>query len=99
MTGTVGEARAERQRLLPAGRPEPSVQAPAGESDTLDAFAGHYLRAKSAVLAPATIYTTEESYRLRVSPALGSLRLDEISRERIEVWLAELVVRRPVGAS
>jgi integrase len=91
--GTVGEARAERRRLLAAGRSESAADHPAVGSDTLDAFAAHYLRAKSAVLAPATIYTTEESYRLRVSPELGGLRLDEITRERVEVWLAQLVGR------
>jgi hypothetical protein len=92
-TGTVGEARAERRRLLAAGRPEPAQGAPLVAPDTLDAFAAHCLRAKSALLAPATIYTTEESYRLRVSPELGGLRLDEITRERIEVRLAQLVAR------
>ena len=93
VAGTIGEARAERRRLLAAGRPEPAPDAPLLASDTLDAFAGHYLRAKAAVLAPATIYTTEESYRLRVSPELGGLRLEQITRERVEVWLAQLVVR------
>ena len=93
IAGTVGEARAERRRLLAAGRPEPAPDAPVLPSDTLDAFAGDYLRAKAAVLAPATIYTTEESYRLPVSPGLGAVRLEEITRERVEVWLAQLVLR------
>ncbi len=91
--GSVVAARAERRRLLAVGRPEPARDAPLLASDTLDAFAGHYLRAKSAVLAPATIYTTAESYRLRISPQLGGLRLDQISRERVEVWLADLIAQ------
>ena len=93
VAGTVAEARAERRRLLAAGRPEPALPRSPQHDDTLDAFAGHYLRAKSAVLAPATIYTTAESYRLRVSPALGELRLAEITRERVEVWLAALIAQ------
>jgi integrase len=43
------------------------------------------------VLAPATIYTTEECYRLRIAPELGHLALDEISREVVERWLNGIV--------
>lgn len=93
MSGSLTDARNERRRRQGAKRPKP---APARE-DTLDEFAGHYLRAKSAVLAPATIYTTEESFRLRVSPALGGLTLDEISRERVEVWVGQLVATASSG--
>jgi integrase len=90
--GTVREARAERRRLLAAGRPEPAtVHRPPPEPATLDDFAGDYLRARSAVLAPHTIAGTETEYRLRISPVLGQLRLEEITRERVEVWLAGLV--------
>jgi integrase len=90
-TGTIREARAERRRLLAVGRPEPIVHRPPPEPTTLDDFAGDYLRARSAVLAQHTIAGTETEYRLRVSPVLGQLRLEEITRERIEVWLAGLV--------
>jgi integrase len=89
VTGTLSEARAERRRLLAAGR----QPAPKPQSDvvTLDAFAAQYLRAKSAVLAPHTIAGTETDYRLRVSPALGQLPLEAINREVVEVWVAEVV--------
>jgi integrase len=40
---------------------------------------------------PATIRTTAQAYRLRVSPGLGHLPLGALSRERVEVWLAELL--------
>ena len=89
--GSIREARAERRRLLAAGRPEPVVHRPPPEPATLDDFAGHYLRARSAVLSPHTIAGTETEYRLRVSPVLGRLRLEDITRERVEVWLAGLV--------
>jgi hypothetical protein len=59
VTGSGGEARAERCRLLSEGRPEP-VAAPVA-LDTLDEFTGHFLRARSAVLAPAAIYSYEKS--------------------------------------
>jgi hypothetical protein len=52
---------------------------------------GAYLRARAPVLSAAAIYTTEESYRLRISPALGRLRLDEITRERVESFIGELL--------
>ncbi len=87
--GTVAEARSERRRLLAAGRPAPHV-GPLTPG-TLNDFAAHYLRAKAPVQSPSTIRTTAQAYRLRVSPALGHLELDEITRERIEVWLAELL--------
>lgn len=89
VTGSVAEARAERRRMLAAGRADPAPRPIA--ADTLDGFAAQFLRARSAVLTPAAIYSYEESYRLRVSPALGGLRLDEITRERVESWLADLV--------
>jgi integrase len=89
--GTAREARAERRRLLAAGRPEPVAHRPPVEPATLDEFTGDYLRARSAVLAPHTIAGTETEYRLRISPVLGQLRLEEITRERVEVWLAALV--------
>lgn len=87
--GTLAEARAERRRLLAAGRPAPPPAAL--EPGTLDEFAAAYLRARSAVLTPAAIYSTEESYRLRVSPALGHLPLADITRERVELFVGELI--------
>jgi integrase len=86
--GSISEARAERRRLMAEGRPKVVV---AVEPSTLDEFAAHYLRARSAVLSSAAIYSTEESYRLRVSPTFGSMLLTEITRERLEAWMADLV--------
>ena len=89
--GTVTEARATKRRLQAEGRPTLAVDAVADE--TLDEFAGRYLRAKAGVFAPHTTKSIETEYRLRISPTLGHLRLDEITRERVEVWLAGLVAR------
>jgi integrase len=89
VAGTLTEARRRRARLRVAERPARVVSS--SSPVTLDEFAAQYLRAREAVLAPAAVYTIEESYRLRVSPALGGLTLDQLTRERIEAWLAELV--------
>lgn len=89
--GSVGEARAERRRLLAAGRPEPPPgPATVSAAGTLDAFAASYFRAKARALASSTVKAREEAYRLRVSPLLGDLELEELTRERVEVWLAEV---------
>lgn len=87
--GTLTETRAERRRLLAAGRPEP----PAEERDggSLDEFTRRYLQAAAARQAASTIRTTNDAYRLRVSPSLGDLQLEELTRERLEVWVADLV--------
>ncbi len=92
MTGAVAEARAARRRLLAEGRPAAPVAAV--ERGTLDEFAGHFFRARSAVLAPSTIAGYEHGYRANVSPALGALDLGDVTRERLEVWIAELSTTR-----
>lgn len=88
ISGTVSDARAERRRLMAAGRPVAKVVA---EPTLLDEFTVSYLRARSAVLSSAAIYSTEESYRLRVSPVFGSMDLADITRERLEAWVADLI--------
>ena len=89
--GSVTDARAERRRLLAAGRPAAPRRRNFDEAESLTDFAGKYFRAKSAVLAAHTIAGTEVEYRLRIAPALGDLWLEEITRETVEVWLAWLV--------
>jgi integrase-like protein len=87
--GSITEARAERRRLMAAGRPPSDT--PMLDAGTLDEFTGHYLRAKASRLASASVRATEQAYRLRVSPQLGHLTLQELTRERLEVWLGELL--------
>lgn len=88
--GTVGAARAMRRRLLAEGRPAP-LRASSAPVETLDDFAAVYLRAKSAVLAANTVRNREDDYRHRISSDLGHLRLEELTRHRIELWLADLI--------
>ena len=89
--GTITEARATKRRLQAEGRPAAPKHEHADE--TLDAFAARYLRAKSATFSPHTIKSIETEYRLRIAPSLGHLRLSELARERIEIWLADLIRR------
>lgn len=87
--GPVGDARAQRRHLLAEGRPEP--EAPAIEVGTLEDFAAAYFRAKAPVLSSETIRNRDDDYRLRIGPKLGDLLLDEITREKVNVWVADLV--------
>lgn len=91
--GPVAEARAERRRLLAAGRPEPDRQTL--EVGALNAFTASYFRAKAPVLAYNTVRSREYDYLTYVAPALGELSLDALTRERVEVWLAELAAAAP----
>jgi integrase len=88
--GTITEARAEHRLLLAANRVEAAAPRVV-DGETLDEFAGYYLRTRAAVLKPHTIETTAREYRLRVSPAFGHLGLAEITREQVEGWVADLV--------
>jgi integrase len=85
VTGSIAEARAERNRLRAEGRPAAASQVEAG---TLDELAGDYFRTKAPTLRPSTIAVREEAYRLRVSPVLGGLDVREVTRQRVERWLA-----------
>lgn len=88
VAGSISDARAMKRTLQASERPAP----PAGV-DTLDEFAAAYFTAKAPVLAPDTIRNRDEDYCARIAPVLGRLPLREITRERVEVWLSELVPR------
>lgn len=88
--GSVSEARAERRAAMAAGRPARPAE-PAAAADDLRAFAARYLAAAAARLAPSSVRTTADAYRLRVDPHLGHLPLDGLSREVLEVWVSSLV--------
>src|SRR5262249_25644230 len=87
---TITETKAERRRRQAAG-PPPAPAASRVEAGTLTDFAGTYFRAKAPVLAAATIRNREDDFRRRIAPELGPLPLDELTRERVEGWLAGLV--------
>lgn len=63
--------------------------------ETLHAFATRWFQARSATLRPATLEIHERAYARRIAPVLGDARLDELTRERLEGWLGELLLRDP----
>ncbi len=89
--GSISDARNERRRLQSAGITRPAA-APS-EDGTVDAFALAYFRSKAAVLSPNTIRNREEDYVKRIAPDLGSLQLQELTRERVQQWLTDLLPR------
>jgi len=88
LEGAITDARARRRTLQAAGRPNAVVGV-----GTLDEFAADYFTAKAPVLAPDTIRNRDEDYCARIAPELGRLLLTAITRERVEIWLADLVRR------
>ncbi len=90
--GTLSEARTERYRRRGQGRPAPLSRA---ANATLADLAGDYFRARSGVLAPSTVRTREDDFRRHIHPELGHLTLGELTRERVERWLSDLVARAP----
>lgn len=89
--GTLAEARAERRRLLSEGRLAPDFVIGTANGQTLDAFTADYFRVKGHSLAANTIRNREDDYLRRIAPELGRLELTQLTRERVEVWLAGLV--------
>src|SRR5262249_46330090 len=45
--------------------------------------------------APATMEIRERAWRFRIAPHLAECRLDELTRDRLETWLARLVRAEP----
>lgn len=84
---SVAVARAERRRRMSEGRPESDTTTPL----ILDELAALYFQTKDGTLAPNTIADADVAYRLRIAPSLGRLALAEVTRERVELWLADLV--------
>lgn len=91
VAGSIAEARAERRRLLAAGRPAQPVDSGEPPRGTLNDLATAYFRTKSAVLSPATIQAHEESFRLRIAEPLGALEVTTLDRERCEAYLGQLI--------
>lgn len=87
--GPLRDARAERRRLLAAGRPE-SRATTHPDIVSLHDLATAYMRAHDGVLAPATIKGHGEAYRRSIAPTLGGLLLAGVTRQRVVAWLAEL---------
>ena len=76
--------RRRRNRTVPAGhgRDAPYVRNPMVSGTLGDS-------------RPATLEIHERAYTRRIAPMLGEARLEELTRERLEGWLGELVLRDP----
>ena len=87
--GPVGEARAERRRLLAAGRPEPPVEAnPASDIETVRDLTRAYFQAHQGVLAGSTLRGHDSAYRRSIDGPLGSVDLRDLTRGRVVAWVA-----------
>ena len=54
-----------------------------------------YLTTRHRVLAPNALANVATDYRLRIDPALGAHDVGDISREQVEIFVAELAARAP----
>jgi integrase len=90
--GSVSQARAERRRLQAAGRPV-AVAAVPDPSPTLsvNALAEQWIHTRSGVLAPNTLAVVEVDLRLRIAPVLGDTSANEVTRQRVEELVADLI--------
>jgi integrase len=90
--GTLTQARSERRRMMAAGRPTTLALVTEGSMDgTLHELALAYFKARTPVLAPSTIKGYSEAYRVSIAPKIGHLDLAALSRERLDLWLADLL--------
>jgi len=94
-SGPLPDARAERRRLLAAGRPEPPAVLEAdGGVRTVRDLARAWLQTVEGQLAPSTLWFYAAAYRRGVDPALGALPLAELTRARAVAWFGEVARTR-----
>jgi hypothetical protein len=67
---------------------------PVGDG-TLHAFATAWFQARAPVWAPNTLRNREDDYIRRIAPTLGEVKLADLGRERVEVWLGDLIRTSP----
>ncbi len=93
--GPLPDARAERRRLLAAGRPEPPAVLEAdGAVRTVRDLARAWLQTVEGQVAPSTLWFYAAAYRRGVDPALGALPLSELTRARVIAWFGEVARTR-----
>lgn len=89
VTGSVSEARAERRRLMAAGRPEVQMAEPV--PGLLHDLARDWFSAGEPRWSPGTLALREHAYRRRIAPRFAGTRLDDLNRVTIEAWAADLI--------
>ena len=87
---SLADARNVKRRRMAAGRPL-LVDVRDRLPRTVHELAVVYLRDREPLLAPATIRTTAEGYRLRVAPHFAATPLERLSRPAVERWLGRLL--------
>ena len=90
--GGLPDARKTRAR---AAADAGTVRAAPTTDETLHEFAASWFQARATTLRPATLAIHSDAYAKRIAPVLGGVRLDELTRERLEAWLGSLVQRDP----
>ena len=95
--GSLSDARRARAQAVVASGLAPALTRVTPQ--TLHGFAGEWFRARSLTLRPATLEIHERSYARRIVPQLGALRLDELTRARLDAWLNELLRTDPARRS
>lgn len=86
---SLADARNVKRRRMAEGRPTPV--ATSAVPRTVHELACIYFREREPFLAPATVRTTSEGYRLRVHPHLGATLLERLTRPLVERWLGRLL--------
>lgn len=89
VAGSVSEARAERRRLLAAGRPDTQAAEPVRR--VLHDLARDWFSAGEPRWSPGTLALREHAYRQRIAPRFADARLVDLTRVAIEAWAAELI--------
>jgi hypothetical protein len=88
--GSIGNA---RKALARARADAGSVRRTTGGAETLDASARRWFIAREKTIRPATLKLYDTAYRTTIHPTLGSVPLDNLTRERLEGWVAGLLRR------
>ncbi len=88
IAGAVAEARAERRRLMAAGRPA-APSAP--EVGTVHGLAADWFRAGASRWSPGTLALRDHAYRERIAPRFADTMLADLTRPAVEGWAAGLI--------
>ncbi len=88
--GSITEARAERRRLLAAGRPEVRPSASHTDIVTVRDLARAYLVAHDGILAPSTLRGHSQAYVRSIDALLGDVELRHLTRRQVGQWLAAI---------
>lgn len=86
--GSLSDARAEKRRLMAAGRPEREIVIGAG---TLDELAAAYFQRRSLSWSTNTLRNRLDDYERRIGPPIGEVQVVGVTRARVEAWLADLI--------